>query len=51
MPAYSTKYVKNKIESWKMKRQALKVRIGNYAKDFLPPDIFRELIRIKKSKL
>ena len=47
-PAHSTMYVARPSDSKHIKRQAAKLRLGNYIKDWLPPVAYRGLFKLKK---
>ena len=48
MPSNTTMYVSRPNENTLTKRNALKLRLQNYAKDLLPPILFRKLRSLKK---
>lgn len=47
-PAHSTMYVARPNDSKHIKRQAAKLRLQNYLKDWVPPVAYRGLIKLKK---
>ncbi len=47
-PAHSTMYVARPGDSIDIKRQAAKQRLLNYLKDWIPPAVFRGLVKLKK---
>lgn len=47
-PAHSTMYVARPSDSIEIKKQVAKLRSQNYIKDWLPPVVFRGLIKLKK---
>lgn len=47
-PAHSTMYVARPDDSIDIKRQAMRLRFSNYAKDWLPPVTIRGWARLKK---
>jgi Rps23 Pro-64 3,4-dihydroxylase Tpa1-like proline 4-hydroxylase len=48
VPSNTTMYVSRPNENTLTKRNALKLRLQNYAKDLLPPILFRKLRELKK---
>ena len=48
VPSNTTMYVSRPKENTLTKRNALKLRLQNYAKDLLPPILFRKLRNLKK---
>jgi Rps23 Pro-64 3,4-dihydroxylase Tpa1-like proline 4-hydroxylase len=49
-PAHSTMYVARPNDAGSDKRQAIRLRIENYKKDWLPPVALRALAKIKRKK-
>jgi hypothetical protein len=47
-PAHSTMYVARPNDNKQIKRQAAKLRLQNYIKDWVPPVAFRGLAKLKK---